>query len=323
VAGVAADGHVKFTTLGSSGLRVSVLALGGSGLGTSIDETTSVRLVRQAADSGINLFDTADNYGDGVSEETLGRAVKGIRDQVVLATKGRWPTGPGTNDRGNSRIHLRAAVEASLRRLGTDHIDLYQLHAPDPATPLEETVAVLDQLVSAGKILYAGTSNFAGWQIMDAHWESTRHRQVKLVSTQAPYSLLQREAEQELLPAARRCGVGFIACLTLARGLLAGAFSHDTDPAALTGRKRAFLTKRNQSRMTVVSTFASEHGLSTAQVALAAVIGHPDVHCALAGASSEQQLLANVEAIGTRLPAVVRDELLAELRRVDAAHDQA
>jgi aryl-alcohol dehydrogenase-like predicted oxidoreductase len=314
---------VRFTTLGSSGLRVSVLALGGNGLGSRIDDATSTRVVRAAIDAGVNLLDTADNYDDGLGEETLGRAIAGVRDQVVLATKGRWATGPGANDRGNSRIHLRMAVEASLRRLGTDHIDLYQLHAHDPSTPLEETVAVLDQLVSAGKILYAGSSNFAGWQVMDAHWAAARHSQVRLVSTQAPYSLLQRDAERELLPASHRCGVGFIACLALARGLLTGTFDHATDPTRLSARRRGFLTERNRARMAVVTEFAADRGLSTGHVALAAVLGHPDVHSVLTGASSEEQVLANVDAVGTALPAADRNALLAALRHVDDERDAA
>lgn len=308
---------MRYVTLGSSGLRVSTLALGCNGFGTRLDGPATDRLVRAAVDAGVTLLDTADVYDAGVGEESLGRAVAGIRDQVVIATKGRWATGTGPNDRGSSRIHLRAAVEGSLRRLGVDHIDLYQLHAPDPSTPVEETIAALDQLVSAGKILYAGTSNFAGWQLVDAHWKAARHQQVRLVSTQAPYSLIQRDAERELLPAARHCGVGFVACLVLARGLLAGAFDHDTDRAGLSARRRNLLTERNRARLAVISAFADARGLTTAQVALRAVAGHPSVDCVVVGAGSEEQVIANAEAVNERMADADRDELLAALRRVD------
>jgi aryl-alcohol dehydrogenase-like predicted oxidoreductase len=308
---------MRFRTLGSSGLRVSVLGLGGSALGTRLDDSASTRIVRQALDSGVNLIDTADVYGAGAGETALGRALDGVRDQAVVATKVRWSTGTGVNDRGASRIHIRAAVEASLRRLNTDRIDLYQVHAPDPATPLEETVAVLDQLVSAGKILYAGTSNFAGWQVVDAHWEATRHAQVRLISTQAPYSLVQLGADQELLPAARRCGMGFIACLVLARGYLAGAFDHETDGSRMSARRRSYLTRLNEARMRVITEFAAVRGLTTSQLAISAVMSHPDVASTLVGASSVEQLLDNVDAVDTELSASDRAELIGALREVD------
>ncbi|MEU7723853.1 aldo/keto reductase [Streptomyces sp. NPDC040724] len=310
---------MRYGTLGASGLRVSSLGLGCSRLGTRLDATASEQLVKQALDAGITLFDTADVYGDGAGETALGLALGNRRDEAVVATKVRWATGSGTNDRGASRIHIRSAVEASLRRLNTDRIDLYQIHAPDPATPLEETVGVLDQLVSEGKILYAGTSNFAGWQVVDAHWEAYHYRRARLISTQAPYSLLQLEAERELIPAARRCGVGFIACLVLARGYLAGAFSRDTDPGRLDSRRRAYLTGQNRGRLAAIADFCADRGLSTAQLAIAAVTGHPDVASALVGAGSSEHLLDGVRAVDLKLTAAERAELFGLLRDADSS----
>jgi aryl-alcohol dehydrogenase-like predicted oxidoreductase len=308
---------MRFHALGSSGLRVSSLGLGCSGLGTRLDATASQWLVGQALDAGITLFDTADVYGDGASETALGQALGARRDQAVVATKVRWATGKGPNDRGASRIHIRSAVEASLRRLNTDRIDLYQIHAPDPATPLDETVGILDQLVADGKILYAGTSNFAGWQVMDAHWEAYRCGRARLISTQAPYNLLQLGAERELIPAARRCGVGFIACLVLARGYLTGSFDHDTDPGQVDARRRAYLTGRNRARLAVIADFAANRGLNIAQLAVATVTGNPDVSSSLVGAATVEHLLSSVEAADLALSTSDRAELLSQLRSVD------
>jgi aryl-alcohol dehydrogenase-like predicted oxidoreductase len=206
---------VRYRALGRSGLRISVLGLGCANLAGRVAAAEFERLVRSAVDLGVSLFDTADVYGGGASEEDLGSALRGVRDQVVVATKVRWAMGPGANDRGASCVHIRSAVEASLRRLGTDRIDLYQIHAPDPVTPIEESLAALDDLVTSGKVLYIGTSNFAGWQIMDAHWQAEHDRRTRFISTQFPYSLLDRRADIEILPATRHCGLGAIACLVL------------------------------------------------------------------------------------------------------------
>jgi aryl-alcohol dehydrogenase-like predicted oxidoreductase len=224
-----------------------VLGLGCAQWGRSVDEATAERLVRAGLDEGVTLFDTADTYGGGASEETLGRALRGVRDRVVVATKFRWATGKGPNDHGASRVHLRAAVEASLRRLGTDRIDLYQLHAPDPGTPIEETLAALDDLVTAGKVLYTGSANFPGWRLVDADLRAAAAGRTAFAGTQVPYSLLDRRAEAEVLPAARHCGVGVLACLVLGRGYLAGSFDESTDPAGLSTRRRGVLTAANRA----------------------------------------------------------------------------
>ncbi|MGW1059911.1 aldo/keto reductase [Micromonospora rubida] len=304
---------MRYRCLGGSGLRVSVLGLGCSNLGTRLDAADSERLVRSAVHSGVVLFDTADVYGKGAGEEALGRALVGLRDEVVLATKARWAVGPGPNQRGASRIHLRAAVEASLRRLGTDHIDLYQIHAPDPNTPIEETIEALDELVRSGKVRYVGTSNFAGWQLVDADWRARTERRVRFVSTQAPYSLLDRKVERDVLPAARHCRIGVLACLVLARGFLAGEPGAARDPAALTAKQRAYLTEHNTLRRAALARFAAERGLRPADVALAAIVDRPGVSAVLAGASDPQQLAANVAAVRRSLPEPDVARLLAEL----------
>ena len=308
---------MRYRTLGRSGLRISVLGLGCSGFGTRVTGPELERLIRSAMDAGINFFDTADVYGRGASEEALGRALRGVRDQAVVATKVRWAVGQGANDRGASRIHIRAAAEASLRRLGTDRIDLYQIHAPDPATPVDETLAAMDALVSSGKVLYVGTSNFAGWQVVDAHWQAARTRGAQPISTQAPYSLLDTRAERELLPAVRYLGTGFVACLVLARGYLAGAFGDDIDRASLTARQRAYLTPANRRRRAGAADFAARHETDLASVALRAIADAPGVTAVLAGASSVRQVTGNAAALSVPLPAEHVNDLLSMARRAD------
>ncbi|HEU5160831.1 MAG TPA: aldo/keto reductase [Streptosporangiaceae bacterium] len=310
---------MRYVCLGRSGLRISALGLGCGGLGTRVTGAAAEHLVKSALDLGVNLFDTADVYGKGAGEEALGRALGGDRDHAVVATKVRWAVGDGPNDRGASRIHIRAAVEASLRRLGTDRIDLYQVHAPDPGTPIDETISALDGLVTSGKVLYIGLSNFAGWQLVDAHWQTVLAGRTRFVSTQAPYSLLARGAEHELLPAARHCGVGFLACLVLARGYLAGGFDDDTDPATLTARQRAYLTPVNRRRRDLIAGFAAARGRTLAEVALAAAAGRPGVTGLLVGASSAEQLTANAKVFEHGLTDEDVAELLAELDRLEVS----
>jgi aryl-alcohol dehydrogenase-like predicted oxidoreductase len=274
-------------------------------------------VVRQALDLGVNLFDTAGTYGDGASEEALGAALAGVRDQAVIASKFRWQTGSGPNDRGASRIHIRSAVEASLRRLRTDRIDLYQLHGPDPNTPVEETLAALEDLVTAGKVLYTGSSNFAGWQLVDAHWRAADLPRGRFVSTQAPLSLIERGAERELLPAARACEVGFIAALALARGFLAGSFGPDDDVAGLPARRRAYLTEANLKMRAALEALAARQSLRPAQLALVGIADLSGVSSVLAGASSPDQLAEAVQAVASPPPPNLLAEVTAISRRGD------
>lgn len=310
---------MRYRGLGRSGLRISVLGMGCAQWGRSVDAAAAHRLVRTGLDLGVTLLDTADTYNGGASEEVLGSALRGVRDQVVVATKVRWATGKGPNDKGASRVHIRAAVEASLRRLGTDRIDLYQVHAPDPGTPIEETLMVLDDLVRTGKVLYTGSSNFAGWQIVDADLRAAHASRTGFAGTQVPYSLLERGAEMEILPAARHCGVGVLACLVLARGYLSGSFDESTDTAGLSARRRSFLTPRNRRMREIVARFAERHGATPSTVALSAIVDQPGVSGVLVGATSTEQLAANAAAVTDRLPEQEIASLLAELTALERA----
>jgi aryl-alcohol dehydrogenase-like predicted oxidoreductase len=309
---------VRYRCLGSSGLRVPVLGLGCRDLGTRLDQHESEQLVKAAIDAGVTFFDTADIYGDGTSEQVLGTALKNDRDKVILATKFRWATGPGPNDRGASRIHIRSAVEGSLRRLGTDRIDLYQIHAPDPATPIEETLGALDDLVSAGKVLYAGASNLAAWQLVDGHWHAAVGRHARLVSNQAPLNLLDLGAEREMLPAARHCGIGFIACLVLARGFLAGSFGEHSDRRTLSARRAAYLTPASLRKRAAIASLAEAAGVSPLRLALGCIADLPGVSSVLAGATNASQLAEAAGAVSSELPADERDAVLARLRALAA-----
>lgn len=306
---------MRYRALGRSGLRVSVLGVGCRHWGESVDDAAAERLARTALDHGVILFDTADSYGAGASETTLGRALRGVRDQVVVATKVRWPTGDGPNDRGASRVHIRRAVDASLRRLGTDRIDLYQVHAPDPVTPIEETLAALDDLVTHGKILYAGASQIPGWELVDAHWHAATQRRAGYVSTQTTYNLIDRSAERELLPAARHAGVGVLATLVLARGFLAGARADRANPSCQDHRRRRLSTRHNVRLRAVIEEFAVARGRTVADVALAAIADQPGVSAVLVGASSTDQLAANAETLARR--AVSAEDVTSLLTTLD------
>src|SRR5919112_6695280 len=218
---------MRYRPLGHSGLVVSVVGIGCNAFGSRVDADGVRAIVDAAFEAGITFFDTADTYGLGASEELLGAALRGRRDDVVVATKfGMDMHGRNGPDHGAraSRRYVRRAVEASLRRLGTDHIDLYQLHQPDLVTPIEETLEALTELVTEGKVRYVGCSNFAAWEVVDAHWTAVSRGLRPIVSSQNEYSLYNRAAEEELVPALSRLGVGLIAYFPLAYGLLTGKY---------------------------------------------------------------------------------------------------
>ena len=218
--------EVSFRQLGSSGLNVSVVGVGCNNFGFRIDEDATNAVVAAALDAGLNLFDTAASYG--ASEERLGKALGGRRAEVVIATK--WPSPfETTKHQPGSRHHIIEACEGSLRRLGTDYIDLYQMHRPDPLTPIDETLRALDDLVRAGKVRYIGNSNFAGWQIADADWTSRTNGWARMVSAQNQYSLLERRVENEVIPACERFGLGMLPFFPLASGLLTGKYKRGED----------------------------------------------------------------------------------------------
>ncbi len=312
---------MEYRRLGASGLAVSVVGLGCNNLGRRVDAAGTRALVDVAIEHGVNFFDTADVYGEpsGSSEELLGAAVKGHRDDVVIATKfGMAMGGADGPDRGalGGRRYIQRAVEASLRRLDTDHIDLYQLHRPDPATPIEETLSTLDELVRSGKVRYVGCSNFSGSQVADAAWTARVAHLTPFVSVQNQYSLLDREVERDVGPAAHRHGLGVLPYFPLASGLLTGKYHRDTPPPAgarlSEQRFAARLAAAPWDRIEALERFAAERGRTLLDVAIGGLAARPYVSSVIAGATGPEQLAANVAA-ATWKP---DDGDLAELSRL-------
>jgi aryl-alcohol dehydrogenase-like predicted oxidoreductase len=281
----------------------------------STDADEARRQVDQCLEAGVNLFDTADVYSGGLSEELLGQALKGRRDDVLIATKVRMPMGGGPNDAGLSRHHVVTGCEASLRRLGTDHIDLYQVHEWDGLTPLEETLEALDLLVRSGKVRYVGTSNYAGWQLMKALGTADRRGLPRFVSQQIYYSLQARDAEYELIPAAVDQGLGVLVWSPLAGGLLSGKYRQGQPPPPgsrqLTDWNEPPVRDEDALYATVEAlvSVGQEHGVSAAQVALAYLLGRPAVTSLVVGAKTAEQLADNLAAAELTLTAEQRDRL--------------
>ncbi len=314
---------VEYRTLGRSGLRISVLTMGTMTFGGkgpfadvgSTDVGDARRQVDQCLDAGVNLIDTADVYSEGASEEIVGEVLRGRRDEVLLATKVRMPMGPGPNDAGLSRHHVITGCEASLRRLKTDHIDLYQVHEWDGQTPLEETLEALDLLVRHGKVRYVGASNYAGWQLMKALGTSDRLGLSRFASEQIYYSLQSRDAEYELIPAAVDQGLGVLVWSPLAGGLLSGKYRRDV--AAPAGSRQ--LTDWNEppvydqdklhDTVDTLVEIGSAHGVSAAQVALAWLLGRPGITSLIVGARTGEQLADNLAAADLTLHADERERL--------------
>lgn len=298
---------MELRRLGDSGLQVSAVGLGCNNFGMRIGQEGATAVVAAALDAGVNFFDTADMYGGGQSEAMLGQALKGKRGEVVLATKFAAPMGERRDQRGGSRRYVVQAVEASLQRLGTDHIDLYQMHFPDPATPIEETLAALDDLVHAGKVRYIGNSNFTGWQIADADWIARSKNQSRFISAQNLYSLLEREAARDVAPACARFGLGLLPYFPLASGLLTGKYRRGEAPpqdsrlAAWGARAQEALSERNFDRLDALSAYARERGKSLLELAIAWLLGQPVVASVIAGATKPDQVQANAAGAAWRL----------------------
>src|SRR5688572_29798481 len=284
---------MRYRRLGDSGLAVSVVGLGCNSFGRRLDGAQTQAVVDAAIDCGITLFDTADTYGDpaGASEELLGAALKanGKRDDILIATKFGSPMG-GSNgpdwDARGSRRYIARAVEASLRRLGTDYIDLYQIHRPDPVTPIAETLSALDDLVRAGKVRYLGSSNFSGWQVADAAWTARTAHTTPFISAQNEYSLIERNADDDLLPACDAYGVGLLPYFPLGNGLLTGAYRRDAMPSdsRLTQQRYAdYVANAPWDVIEAVAGFAEERGLSMVDVSIGALIAKPVVGSVIAG----------------------------------------
>jgi aryl-alcohol dehydrogenase-like predicted oxidoreductase len=291
---------MEFRHVGESGLEVSVVGVGCNQFGRRVDAVGVARIVHAALDAGVTFFDTADVYAAGESERLLGAALRGRRDAAIVATKVGSHMGEGPYNAGASRRHIRAGVEASLRRLGTDWIDLYQIHVPDDDTPIEETLSALDDLVHEGKVRYIGCSNFSGWQIADADWTSYIHHLSRFVSAQNEYSLLNRSVEAEVGPACEHFGLGLIPYFPLMRGLLTGRYRRNETPpegGRLSGEAgEEFLTDENFDIVEGLSAYARRKGTDLLGVAIGGLLAQPAVVSVIAGASQPDQVLANAQA---------------------------
>ena len=318
---------MEYRNLGKSGLKVPLLSFGagtfgGSGPLFSHWGTTDVeearRLVDICLDAGVTLFDTADVYSDGASEEVLGQAIKGRREAVLVSTKASLPTGDGPNDRGSSRHRLIRSVEAALRRLGTDRIDIFQLHAFDASTPVEEVLSTLDQLVKDGKLRYIGVSNFAGWQIMKSLAAAERHGWTRYVANQVYYSLVGRDYEWDLMPLGQDQGLGALVWSPLGWGRLTGKISRGAPiPAGSRLHETAAFGPPVDDELLyrvvdVLQSIADEAGKTVPQVAINWLTRRPTVSSVIIGARNEEQLRQNLGAVGWSLT----DD---QMRRLDAA----
>jgi aryl-alcohol dehydrogenase-like predicted oxidoreductase len=298
--------------LGKSGLRVSAVGVGCNNFGMGIDEAGTKAVVHKALDLGITLFDTADIYGgQGNSEKFLGKALGAKRKDIVLATKFGMTMGEGWALRGGgSRDYIMRAVEASLQRLGTDYIDLYQIHQPDPATPIEETMRALDDLVRQGKVRYIGHSNFKGWQTADAAWIAQTRNLTPFISAQNRYSLLTRDIEADLVPACNAHGVGILPYFPLESGLLSGKYKHGETPAAGTrwaawsthapGYAKQFFSDEKFVQVGKLQSLCDIYGHAMLELAIGWLLSRPYVASVIAGATKPQQLEQNVKAAAWR-----------------------
>lgn len=310
---------MRYLSLGNSGLQVSAIGLGCNNFGSRLDAAATRAVIDAALDAGITLLDTADIYGGrGGSERHLGQALKGRRDQVVLATKFGFAGvdmqyGPAAGSRGG-RAYVRRSVEESLRRLETDHIDLYQLHSPDPATPVAETLAALTELVTEGKIRYIGHSNLTGWQLAEAAHVARETGAAPFVSAQNEWSLLERSAERELVPAALHYGVGVLPYFPLANGLLTGKIRRGAPvpPGSRLEGRDAYLTEERLDVVEALAALADKHGRSVLELAIGWLSAQPGCASVIAGATSAEQVRANA-AVADR---PLEPELLAEIDAV-------
>jgi aryl-alcohol dehydrogenase-like predicted oxidoreductase len=297
---------VQYRQLGPSGVRVSTIGLGTNQFGGVVDQQGVNQIIAGAIDLGINFIDTADIYTGSRSEETLGVALKGRRNQVVLATKVRSKMGDGPNDQGASRYHVMAGVEASLRRLQTDHIDLYQIHAWDDTTPIAETLRALDDLVRAGKVRYVGASNFAAWQLARANMLADLRNWSPFVTIQPHYHMLERGIERELVPYCRADGIGILPYFPLAGGFLTGKYRRgEGAPSGTRGERspyvQGYMTDANYAKVEQLTQWAADHGHTMAELAHAWLLAEPQVSSVISGTTSLAQVQANAAAADWQL----------------------
>jgi aryl-alcohol dehydrogenase-like predicted oxidoreductase len=320
---------MDYNRLGYSGLRVPALSFGTATFGGgndffkawgSTDASGASRLIDVCLDHGVSLFDTADVYSAGLAEQILGEAIKGKRNRLLISTKATFPMGEGPNDYGSSRQHLVEAVDASLKRLGVDHVDLLQLHGQDYNTPVEETLATLDQLVRAGKVRYIGCSNFSGWHLMKSLAVSDRYGYARYVAHQAYYSLLNRDYEWELLQLGRDQGVGALVWSPLGWGKLTGKIrrGQPAKPGSrahdIAGTGPHYDEERLFTIVKALDAVASETGKAVPQIALNWLLRRPTVASVIIGARNEEQLIQNIGAVGWQLTP-------EQVARLDAASD--
>ncbi|MGZ8585866.1 MAG: aldo/keto reductase [Actinomycetota bacterium] len=316
---------MEYRTLGGTGVRVSTHCLGTMMFGASgnTDVEDCVRIIHAALDGGINFVDTADVYSAGESEQIVGRALRGRRDDVILATKVHGGMGSGVNDWGNSRVWIMREVENSLRRLETDHIDLYQIHRPEADTDVEETLGALTDLQRQGKIRYFGSSTYPGWQIVEAQWAAERRGLSRFRTEQPPYSILVRQIELDVLPVAQRYGMGVLVWSPLCRGWLTGryrreAFDRSPEARATRGAERGMAAQFDESRPAIqrkldlvedLVGLAGEAGLPLAHVAVAFTLAHPAVTSAIIGPRTMDQLEDLLSAADVRLDEATLDAI--------------
>ena len=302
---------MEYRRLGKSGLEVSAIGLGTNNFGDNsrwpfhMGPDESAAVVHAALDAGVNTIDTANAYGAGRSEEYVGRALRGRREEAVIATKVHAAMGPGPNREGLSRKAIMREVEESLRRLGTDYIDLYQLHQVDPQTPIEETLRALDDLVRSGKVRYVGCSNFEAWRLCEAMWTSRSLGLAPMASVQPPYSLLDRGVEAELLPVCERYGVGVLPYFPLAHGLLTGKYGRGEPPppGSRLAAHGAPLEDADFDLIEALGAFAAERGRTLLELAFAWLLARPAVSSVIAGATSPDQVRANAATADWHLTA--------------------
>jgi aryl-alcohol dehydrogenase (NADP+) len=305
---------MRYRTLGKTGIKVSPYCLGAMMFGAmaNSDHEDAIRIIHKALDFGINFIDTADRYSAGESEEIVGKALKGRRDNVVLATKVHGPMGDDPNQQGNSRRWIIRAVEASLRRLQTDHIDLYQIHRPAPDTDIEETLSALTDLMRAGKVRAIGSSTFPASEIVEAHWVAERRGLARFRTEQPPYSILDRGIEREVLPVCTRYGMGAMVWSPLAKGMLTGRYRRGQQPPDSLRTKYFPKQMSDQRRLDAVEQLipvAEQAGLSLTHMAMAFAIAHPNVTSAIIGPRTMQHLDDLLAGAEVRLADDVLDQI--------------
>jgi len=305
---------MDYRLLGRTGVRVSPLCLGTMMFGAQTTEADSIRIIHKALDLGINFVDTADMYGVGESERVVGKAIAEKRGQVVLATKGKNKMGEGPNDWGTSRLHMRQALDASLKRLNTDYIDLYYIHAPDYDTPIEETLRFLDDAVHQGKILYPACSNFRAWRVCEALWTSDKLGLARLAAVQPLYNLVNRDVEVELLPLAKEHGLGVVTYSPLARGILTAKYKPgeafpEGSRAARNDKRMGEAELRDESL--AISQQLADHckarNVAPSQFALAWCLANPIITSVILGPRTMEQFDDNLAALNVRLTAEDED----------------